>query len=63
MTGARVTYTPRANTAPDGELGPLISIYLTAINRHEEQEKGSRPAAPNDAERRSSDGAKPILHE
>ncbi len=61
MNNPRTTCAPRPDVSRERDV--LSAIYRRAIERYEEKQKGSRPAAPDDAERRSSDGARTIIPE
>jgi hypothetical protein len=56
MAFPEVSYSPRPDATPDSEVSALAAAYRLVLDST--QKKGARPGAPNDAEGRSSDGAK-----
>ena len=54
---SRIRYTPRADTTPESELDALANAYRFVLAGRAKEEGGPTVTAPDDAERRSSDGA------
>lgn len=68
MSSSRITYTPRPDATPEGELNALTAVYAFILRcsearRAEELEKGTRPGAPDDAKGLENDRAKTSIHE
>jgi hypothetical protein len=58
----RVVYQPRVDASPETEVNVLAAVYRFILDCHAKK-KGTRPGAHDDAERRSSDGAKTSIRE
>ncbi len=54
MSSPRISYTPRPNTVPEGEVASLASVYRFILDSHAKK-KASRPGGPDDAEESKND--------
>ena len=52
MAGARITYTPRSDATPKGELTALASVYAYLLKNCDSKKaaKDSQPGGPDNAE-------------
>jgi hypothetical protein len=55
MTESKVTYTPRADATPQGELSALRAAYRFLKFHLNASEKGAQLGAPDDAEGHKND--------
>ena len=55
MDSPRITYAPHPDASTSGETTALASVYTFVLQKHEARQKGTRPGAPDDPERRSND--------
>jgi hypothetical protein len=63
MNSPRITYTPRPDATPEGELSALSAVYKFILDCHE-RKKAARPGRPVSAKGGSSDSsARPIIPE
>jgi hypothetical protein len=63
VSSPRITYTPRPDTTPAGELSALAVVYKFILDCHAEK-KAARPGRPDSAKGGSSDpSAKTIIRE
>jgi hypothetical protein len=49
-----ITYAPRSDATPEGELSALSAVYKFILDSHAKKE-ATRPGSPEDAERRSDE--------
>ncbi len=56
MDSPRITYTPRADTMPRSGLDAPANVYRCVLACRAKKEGGPTVTAPDDAERRSSEG-------
>jgi len=50
MNSPRVSYAPRPDATPEGELDALATVYAFVLQKGREKKKGTRPGAPEDGE-------------
>ncbi len=60
MSNSRITYTPRPDATPEGELNTLASVYHFILDCHAKKEAAPRQSRP-DAEERSKNDSSPKL--
>ena len=53
----RISYSPRPDASPEGEVSALVSIYRRAIARYEEAKAAERSGGENDAKGAKHDRA------
>lgn len=52
----RISYTPRSDATPEGEIAALASVYRLILGCHAKK-KGTRPGAPDDGTKFKEDSA------
>ena len=64
MGSPRITYVAHPNATPETELSRLVAVYKFLLDcRAKKEAATSRVSRPQDAERRSSDGARDIIQD
>jgi hypothetical protein len=48
VSDARITYTPRSDATPAGELNALAFVYAFVLQKHQERQKAAEPAPEPD---------------
>jgi hypothetical protein len=63
MGSTRITYRPRPDATPEGEVRALAQAYRFILQASEEKKKGARPGTPDDVRKdhKSAHTAKGIL--
>lgn len=53
MSNPRITFTPRSDATPEGELNALVAVYRFCLSR--KNKEGGQATAPDDAMKGSKD--------
>jgi hypothetical protein len=62
VSSSRIAYATRSETTPESEISTLANIYRYILNCAAKKE-ATHPGSPDDAERRSNDGARDIMQD